>query len=333
MDVKNISPSVILKSRVRLARNIVDYPFSPVLNDVCRNEIIEKVANALCDCGYKRLDSSNDNLQFLILFEENKISREFAEESERHTLFYSSEENIYIMVCEEDHLRLQAFSDGFDIESAYSRISKCEKQISEKVRFAFNSELGYLTHCPTNLGTAMRASVMMFLPALTLGNRMAELKSLLGKVGVTIRGIYGEGSNADAFIYQISNSLSLGISEIDIINKIKSIAEKIANDELETRSSLFSVNYDKLADKIMRSYGTLQYAHLLSSAEFFECYAYTRLGICQNIIADVELKKIDELLHYAMPFHIISQNHDSLKDTTLRDKLRAKTVKKVLKEN
>ena len=332
MDIKNISPSVILKSRVRLARNIVDYPFSPVLDDACRKEIIEKVANALCDCDFERLDSSNDNFHFMLLFEENKISREFAEESERHALFYNSNANLYIMVCEEDHLRLQAFSDGFDIESAYSRISKCEKQISEKVRFAFNSELGYLTHCPTNLGTAMRASVMMFLPALTLGNRMAELKSQLGKIGVTIRGIYGEGSNADAFIYQISNSLSLGVSETDIINKIQTIAERIANDELEMRNTLFNLNNDKLTDKVMRSYGTLLYAHLLSSAEFFECYAYTRLGICQNIISEVKLNNIDKLLHTAMPTHIISLNHDASKDAILRDRVRADTVKKVLKE-
>lgn len=332
MNNSNISPSVILKSRIRLARNIIDYPFSPVLNDACRKEIIEKVNNALADKNYKRLDASTDSIPYLILSEENKISREFAGGKERRSLFYREDEAIYIMVCEEDHLRLQAFSDGFDLRGAYERIRKSEKMLGEHINFAFDSNLGYLTHCPTNLGTAMRASVMMFLPGLTLGKRMGDLKSQLEKIGVTIRGIYGEGSSADAFIYQISNSLSLGISEEDIINKIQTIAERIANDELETRKSLFNINTDKLTDKVMRSLGILSYSHLLSSAEFLECYAYTRLGICLGLIDNIVFEKLDKLLHLAMPAHIVSKCADSATDSILRDKLRASTVKESFKE-
>ena len=327
---KNVSPSVIIKSRVRLARNLVDYPFAPVLNDACRKEIIEKVESALD--GYKKIDGENNKLLLSMLFEENKVSREFAAEEERHALFFDETEGVYIMVCEEDHLRLQAFADGLALSEAGEKILKISSKLGESLKYAYDNELGFLTHCPTNLGTALRASVMMFLPALTISNRIGQLKSQLEKIGVTIRGIYGEGSSADACIYQISNSLSLGINETDIFKKIETVASRIASDELNARDAVFSVSNDKLTDKIMRSVGTLRYAHMLSSKEFLDCYTYARLGISHNIVTEISIKDLDMLLYNAMPTHIALTCPESANDHQKRDIIRAKTVRKIFKE-
>lgn len=316
---------VIMRSRVRLARNIKDYPFEPVLNSACRKEIIEKVTDAAKQSGFINEDKIGDKAYSFMLSEENLISREFAADKELHALLVKDE--TYIMVCEEDHLRIQAFADGLDLGKAGKRALECERMLSKKISFAFDTELGYLTHCPTNLGTAMRASVMMFLPALTLLNRMGEVKSQLEKIGMTIRGMYGEGSAADAYMYQISNRLSLGIGEEDILRKTETIAKRIAEDETNARTSLFEANKDTVTDKIMRSWGILKFAHTIQSKEFLDCFAYVRLGISLGLIKDITLTELDKLLYEAMPAHIMKAYGSTAENASERDKLRAVVIK------
>lgn len=323
-----MSNDVIMRSRVRIARNIKDYPFPPVLNDTCRKEIIEKVASAAAAHGYVNDEKINDAIYAHALSEENLISREFAAEKERHALLRNDECETFVMVCEEDHLRIQSFADGLDLEKAGSRAIECERMLGQKINFAFDNELGYLTRCPTNLGTAMRASVMMFLPSLTISNRMGEVKTQLEKIGMTIRGMYGEGSAADAYMYQISNRLSLGSSEQDLLLKTEAVAKRIADDERNARNAVFNANRDKLTDKIMRSLGTLKYAHILSSKEFLDCYAFVRLGISLGI-CDIPLEKLDALLYRAMPAHVMSANENA-ENAGERDKLRAKIIRENL---
>lgn len=318
---------VILRSRVRLARNIVDYPFAPVLNTACRKEIIEKTENALLADGYTRRCDLDNAISVHALSEENLVSREFADDKELHALFSNADADTYIMVCEEDHLRIQSFADGADLTAAGKRAFTVERLLNEKIKFAFDRELGYLTHCPTNLGTAMRASVMMFSPALTMLGRMGDLKSQLEKIGVTIRGLYGEGSAADAYMYQISNQLSLGLSEDDLLRKIESVANRVAEDELRARESLLTARRDALTDKILRSLGILKYAHMISGKEFFDCYAHVRLGVSLGLIGSVQLSELDKLLYEAMPAHLIQKNKDAASDTALRDRLRAEVIK------
>ena len=321
-----MSLDVILRSRVRLARNIKDYPFPPVLNEVCRKEIIEKVTETATKNGFKTDDRISSRTDAFTLFEENLISREFASEKELHALLVK--DDTYIMVCEEDHLRIQSFANGLNLALAGEEAHKCEKMLGEKINFAFNNELGYLTRCPTNLGTAMRSSVMMFLPALTLSKRMGEIKSQLEKIGMTIRGMYGEGSSADAYIYQISNRLSLGVTETDIIRKTETIAKRLKEDEINARRAVFETNKDTLTDKIMRSLGVLKYAHTISSKEFLDCFAYVRLGISLGIINNISLETIDRLLYDAMPTHIIKTYKEVAENSNERDKLRAVIIKK-----
>ena len=327
-----MSKDVILRSRIRLARNIVDYPFAPALDEACRKEIIEKTENVLIQEGFSKITCENNLLFLSKLSEKNLISREFVKDNDKRALFIESTTDVYIMVCEEDHLRIQAFEDGLNLTCAFEKAISTQQSLSAKIKFAFNNKLGYLTHCPTNLGTAMRASVMMFLPALTASNRMVELKPLLEKSGITIRGIYGEGSDAKACIYQISNSRSLGITERDIISKINAIANKLADDELLTRKKFYENDEDKLKDKILRAVGTLKYSYLLSSAEFFDCYTYARLGISLGIVKEINLASLDELLYEAMPAHILSVDKRAADDTELRDKLRSEIVKQKLWE-
>lgn len=324
------SPEVILRSRVRLARNIVDYPFPPVLDDTCRREIIEKAASVLTKNDFAACTDLEDPAQAHVLAEEHLISREFANSKEIRALFLNAARDISVMVCEEDHLRIQAFQSGLSLADAKKMALDTERSLDAHIRFAYDSDLGYRTHCPTNLGTAMRASVMMFLPALTLAKRMGDLKGQLEKIGITVRGLYGEGSSADACIYQISNSLSLGLSEDDLVHKVETVAIRISEDEMEARKSIFASNKDSLTDKIFRSLGILEYAHMLSGKEFLDCYAYIRLGISLGIIQKVHYTILDTLLQAAMPAHILLQDKNAANDTALRDRLRAQTVRKAI---
>lgn len=325
-----LSPSVVLGSRVRLARNIVDYPFAPVLNDACRKEIIQKVADALKESRFSLCKEIETPLQAIALSEAHRISREFANSNETRALFTHVEQDVYIMVCEEDHLRIQAFSDGLSLQVAAEKALEADRILQASIRFAFDTEYGYLTRCPTNLGTAMRASAMLFLPALTLANRMGDVKNQLQKIGVTIRGLYGEGSAAEAYIYQISNSLSLGLSENDLLHKIETVVTRIAEDELQARTALFNANTDVLTDKIFRALGTLRYASLLSGKEFFDHYAHVRLGISLGIIQDVPFPELDKLLRIASPAHICLQSPSAVNNVAERDKLRAQIVQETI---
>lgn len=323
--------NIVLSSRVRLARNIVDYPFPPVLNETGRREIIEKTAKAVTANGFVSDTQISDPVYVHALAEKNLVSREFADDKETHALFVNTETSTYIMVCEEDHIRIQAYATGLALDEAYRYALAAERMLNEKIRFAFDKDLGYLTRCPTNLGTAMRASVMMFLPALTMTNRMGELKSQLEKIGMTIRGMYGEGSAADACLYQISNQLSLGICEEDILRKTVTITQKIAEDEERARMALFKANTDALTDKIMRCVGILHYASMISSKEFFDCYTYARLGFCLGIIQAPDSNTLDHLLYEIMPANILKNSgQNDLNDSRLRDKLRAQIIHKQL---
>ena len=330
MENDFFSPAVILSTRVRLARNLVDYPFPPVLDKTGRTEIIEKVGAVAKENGFVGDEKLSDSVYAESLAEDHKISREFAAEKEAHALFTNAERGTSVMVCEEDHLRIQSFANGFALDTACREALEAERIFNEKLRFAFDPSLGYLTHCPTNLGTAMRASVLAFLPALTLAGRIPALKAQLEKVGMTLRGMYGESSNADAFLYQISNQCSLGLSEKDLVHKVDAVVRRIAQDELSLRENLLEANRDTLTDKICRALGTLRYAFTLTSKEFLECYAYVRLGISLRLLTDVDIEDLDALLPEVMPAHILYNAPDTGADPAQRDKLRAGIVRKRL---
>ena len=330
---------VVLSSRIRLARNIAHLPFDgylsrsdaeKVIND-CKKIIEENSGTRDFEfCDFEKADA----YQKTSLCEKHLISPEFAKKKGPHALIYSKDCDIGIMLCEEDHLRIQAFSRGLSLSPAYDKANKIDDLLSEKLEYAFSEKFGYLTKCPTNLGTAMRASVMVFLPALSLTDKISDVIRSVSKMGICVRGFYGEGSKSLASIYQISSDISLGISEEDMIKRVEDVSEKIAKLEREERRRIFENSKAQILDKIGRSCGILKNAYLMSSNEFFEHYKNLRLGISLGAVDNVSLETLDKLFVDTMPATLICENKSADKteceNSQRRDMLRAQMIKKAL---
>lgn len=325
---------VVVSSRIRLARNLSDYPFASKLDFTSAKEIIEEVSSALKPHGFTFTDmSSLSPLEAQSYVEKHIISTEFAKKSSPHALLTDENLSVAVMVCEEDHIRLQCLLPGLDLDKAYENACKADDMLDEALNIAYDEKLGYLTHCPTNLGTGIRASVMVFLPALTMTNQIAGLSAQLSKIGLTIRGMYGEGSASKGALYQISNQVTLGITEEDTIKKLKEIITKIAQEEKRLRASISKTTLERLSDKILRSEGTIRYARLISSEEFMELYSDLRLGISLGITTGVSLSALDKMLYDAMPASLAlrqgnGQSRD-IPDELVRDKMRADYVRSI----
>ena len=302
---------VVLSSRVRLARNIENYPMGELLSRDKANEIIVRTGAALGD-EYERVDFTKlDYVSAAAYVEEHLVSADFAKLHSPHALYKCEHRSTYIMVCEEDHLRIQSITAGFSPDAAYAHAAEAADKLAGAFDIAFDDKLGYLTHCPTNLGTGMRVSLMMFLPALTKFGQIPSVSRQLGKLGVTVRGMYGEGSEATGCLYQISNQVTLGISEEETVSKLKKIAASITESERKMRRALTEpANIDETSDSISRAYGTLLFARKLSGAEFMRLWVRARLGIslcntdagCEGLLPDsLSYEKLDTLLIEAQP--------------------------------
>lgn len=319
---------VFVSTRVRLARNLVDYPFEPQLVEAGAREIIQKTSDALpASEGYTITDlSAIDKNEKLSLVEKHFISPELANKTTPCAFIEHQKNQVSVMVCEEDHLRIQSLRPGFDPDGAYAAAAEVEQKLYAALQIAYDEKLGYLTHCPTNLGTGMRASVMLFLPALTMTGRMKSLQGQLSKIGLTVRGMTGEGSAAKGCLYQFSNCVTLGISEDEILENLKNAAEQIAKSERETRQQLMEQQEDALRDRVMRALGTLRSAYLLTSEELFRLYADVRLGISLGICTELTTAELDSLLIRCMPATLTLTSEKPLR-AAQRDKERARLVR------
>lgn len=329
-----MSDAVIISSRVRLARNLRDYPFPNRMSESQRAEIVERVKSIMCGtdfCGYKFLAVKMEDVnEFdrISMVERHLISPDFASGDKGKLLITTEDEKISIMVGEEDHLRIQVILPTFDIEKAYEIADMLDTELNKNLHFAFDKRLGYLTQCPTNLGTGMRASIMMHLPALKESRTVARIAANLSKLGLVIRGAYGEDTEAKGDMYQISNQVSLGISEKSAIENLKSITEQLVNSELKTRETMMqSFEYQ---DKIGRSYGILITARLISHKEAVKLLSNLRVGICEGLIDSVTLETVDSLMLKIQPASLMR-----LKGTRLsmdeRDRVRAEIIREELK--
>ncbi|MBO5305181.1 MAG: ATP--guanido phosphotransferase, partial [Clostridia bacterium] len=233
-DQSGNNKDTVLSSRIRLARNLEEYPFEPYLSGEQATEIINSVAPLFEKGGFERLDFMDiDPMKAGMLLEKHYVSRDFLNKKSPHTLMLSESMGIAVMLCEEDHLRIQSILPGLSLDEAFRNACAVDDFLSGEVKIAYSEDLGYLTHCPTNLGTAMRASVMMFLPALTMAGKIDSLASRLSKIGLTMRGFYGEGTRAEGALYQISNQITLGITEEDILQKLTDAVKQITESEHE----------------------------------------------------------------------------------------------------
>lgn len=323
---------VVISSRVRFARNIEGYAFEPRLTSEGAKEIISKLGEVFTGAeGYTKTDfTSLGAVQIAKAAEEYTVSSDFAAKKTPHALFANEVEGVYVMACEEDHVRIQAIVPGLDLEGAYRRAEKAERLLDAHVELSFSERLGYLTHCPTNLGTAMRCSVMMFLPALTMNDRMRSLSNRLAQLGLTIRGADGEGSNAHGALYQISNQATLGLTEEQILEKLGGVTAQIIENERELRKRMMENDATGVRDLCRRALGTALYAERLDSEELTRLYANIRLGVVTGCIGETQLETLDRLRIEAQRASLTERFGLDENDSAERDRIRAKLVRETL---
>ncbi|MBQ7499619.1 MAG: ATP--guanido phosphotransferase [Clostridia bacterium] len=322
----------VVSSRVRFARNIADYPFFSKLTEKGAKEIIDKVGKVLGE-GYTVRDFTNMSAVNAEKYvEDHVISQEFAQCRLPHALYEGGGNgSVRVMVIEEDHIRIQSIIPGAALDEAYKAALECDERINEGLNIAYSDELGYLTHCPTNLGTAMRASVMMFLPGLQRTGRLGEIVPQLSKLGMTIRGMYGEGSESGPALYQISNQITLGVDEETVISKLKNIVGQIADYERKARKIVCKgENADRFADALWRSVGILKYARTMSSDEFMKHYQNVRLGVSEGLIDTVTEAQLDCVFSESMPANVVFRAGKPLGEKE-RDLARAEYLRETLK--
>ncbi len=325
------SSDTVISSRVRLARNLVGYPFDGKLDPSAANEIIEKVSVPLEAAGFRKiLFADISQIMATSYVERHYVSPEFATKTSPRALLLQENGGIAVMVGEEDHLRIQSILPGLSLKEAYENARRVEKRLDEDFDFAYSEQLGYLTHCPTNLGTGMRASVMMFLPALTAGGYMDSLAAQLSKIGLTVRGLFGEGSGAAGCMYQISNQISLGLSEEEILKKLNDAISQVSDSERKLRSEITGEALEQLTDRIRRSEGILRYAYRMSSSEFLKLFADVRFGIALGIVTDITYEQLGTLLVEAMPATLTLACENAPKNETARDRCRCQKIQNIL---
>lgn len=318
-----MSNTVLISSRVRLARNFADRKFVSVLGEKEKEEIKETVHEHIKKDNPFMLDyidmESLDPVHTGALTEDHTISPGFAKNKKGEALLVNHAEKLSVMINEEDHLRIQAISSSDDLDGLYEKAAKVDEWLDSAFRFAYSEKFGYLTCCPTNLGTALRVSVMVHLPALTESGKIGGISSSLSKIGVTFRGFYGEGSKAYGNVYQISNSVSLGVSEKEIVDLIKRTLRELEKSESEMREKL--VANIAVEDRIFRSYGILTNARTVSSGEATSLLSDIRMGACAGLI-NVPVPKIDALLTRIQPYGITLECGDKNRDTARAELLR-----------
>lgn len=298
--------SVVISTRVRLARNLKDYPFPCRLSEQGKKKVLEAVKNAVINSNsaiagnfsYLRL-SELDRLHGVSLVEKRLVSPEFISETEGRGLLLSDDESLSIMINEEDHIRLQVIKKGLALEEAYDTADKLDTLLDEGLEFAFDEKLGYLTQCPTNLGTGMRASVMLHLPALEKSRAISRIAGNLSKLGLTIRGAHGEGTEPKAALYQLSNQVTLGISEKAAIENLKNITQQLAQQEEQARERLCADI--QIRDAVSRSLGILRSAMIISHDEALDLLSNVRLGVETGQIKGIGEDKIDSLMTAVEP--------------------------------
>lgn len=298
----------VMSSRIRLARNLNGYPFPARLKSGKQaKEIIRSVAVALNKVDefqllYMDAISEDDQIN---LVENRLISPALLSTPTRSAVLINSAKDISIMINEEDHLREQCIQSGMSLKQAYARLSEKDSLIARSIPFAYDEQLGYLTACPTNLGTGLRASVMMFLPALALGGVMPDVVKSATRLGLTVRGAYGEGSDAKGYTYQVSNEVTLGVSEETILSQVQKVVEKIVEMEASEREQ-FKRGGVKAAvkDKCLRAFGILTNCALMSGNEFDELCADLKLAACLGYVKIADFDAIDELSLKMKPSNI-----------------------------
>ncbi len=322
----------IVTTRVRLARNLSDYPFF-ITDEKLSREIVKKVNRAVVKCDtFNLYFTSNMSMTTLeAMKERHLISENLIQNKNCGAVLINQDESVSIMVCEEDVIREQCFMRGLRLREAYERLDKIDDELFKNLDIAFDNRLGYLTACPSNLGTGLRASVMMFLPALVVSGKMPQLIKEVKQLGLTVRGVYGEGSGTEGYFYQISNEVTLGVSEYDILRQVEDTVLEICEKERQLMEKLFTKNELKTMDRCRKSYGILTNAVMLSYNEFLQHASSVKLGAMLGMINISDINQIDDLIVCVRPANLCEQYGKRMSEID-RDLYRAEMVGAKLKK-
>lgn len=323
--------SVVLTSRVRLARNLADSPYPGWARKGQRRKVMSTIRDHVNELtpmknGFSHELSDLDSLQKQVLVERHLISREQAARNEGSATVVNRKQSLSLMINEEDHLRIQAILPSLNLEEAYRLAHEIDQGLEGKLAFAFDSKWGYLTACPTNLGTGMRASAMLHLPALVLSDQIGQVLKGIGKLGLAVRGLYGEGTESLGNLYQISNQSTLGESEEEILHRLTKVIKDVSRYETQARLKLFKEDPLMLRDRIGRATGILTYARIISSKEALNHLSMLRLGADLEILPSSLLESCDRLFMETQPAHLQWTAGKKL-EPDARDAMRAQMIR------
>ena len=325
---------VVLSSRVRLSRNMQNYPFTVKCSKEDLNKILDEVKEIVPSLGYglKFINLNDiDDITKIALVEEHIISPDYAmKKNVNGAIVINEEENICIMINDEDHIKLQVFSSGQELENLMNLAVEIDEKLGNLVKYSYSKKFGFLTVSPINVGTAMKASVMVHLPALTLTGNINKVLQIVNNFGMNIRGVYGEGTQSQGNVYQISNKQTLGITEKEIIKNLQVIVQKVIEQERQARKMLAKQQIE-LEDKVYRAYGILTNAKKISSEECNELLSDVKLGTDLGIIKELNDLQIRKLETYTKPANLQKFVGQPL-DVYMRDIKRAEIIKQIIKE-
>ena len=326
--------TLVTSTRIRLARNLAAYPFPDKLNERLAKEIVYLVGNEL-----EKLDDFQKNdmatlsaEEATLLQEQHLISPALIKKKGIGAAFISTDKSMSVMVNEEDHLREQYIYKGFDLYKAYEQISGVDDALGSALGFAYDTRLGYLTACPSNLGTGMRASVMMFLPGLAWSKELEDFLPTLKAGGLTVRGVFGEGTAAQGYSYQVSNERTLGVSEGEILDKMIRMTMTICDLELRARERMLKENEISLRDMCLRAYGTLTNCAVLSLKELTSGIVKVKLGVALGFFKARDMQAFNDFVANMRPASFRLENGLQRKSEEERNLIRADIVHKVLPE-
>jgi protein arginine kinase len=328
--------NIVISSRTRLARNLKRIPFSHWADKRQKEDVLRQTREAININNYTKgaifllmADLSNLDKQFLI--ERHLISKEHALRANSKAVVIGDQEILSIMINEEDHLRIQVMQSGFNLHEAWQIVKRIDEEFEKKLDFAYSPNWGYLTACPTNAGTGLRASVMLHLPALVMTKQINKVLQAITKLNLTARGFYGEGTEASGNFFQISNQVTLGLSEEDILDNIERIIKQVIGHEQNARKTLFEQDEARIKDRIWRAYATLKNAHIITSKEAIDMFSSVRLGVDIGILKNINIQTLNQIFILIQPAHLQKIERKILSPQE-RDIKRAELIRKELKE-
>lgn len=329
-------PDIVISSRIRVARNLQSYPFPMLATNQQSKEVLEEVIKSMNNDDLHSISkfefiqlSALSELEKRVLVEKHLISPNLADEARNGAVILSQNESISIMINEEDHLRTQVLFPGFQIKEAWAMANQIDDVFEAHLEYAYDEKKGFLTSCPTNVGTGIRASVMMHLPALVMTQQINRILSAITQVGLAVRGLYGEGSEAIGNLFQISNQITLGQSEEEIIDNLHSVARQIIEHERAARAKLLLDTKPRITDRVNRSFGILSYAMIMDSKEAAQRLSDVRLGIDLGLIKGVSANVMNELMVMTQP-GFLQQYAGEMLSPDERDMRRAELIRERL---